>query len=107
MTTKDAFERQRRATNIAYQLLKLGVSSRGVQELMTGYAYDLIERQLGYLPYRRAKRPEAMIVDAIRNDYSPPKDYYRAKAQTQLPEVGVSVDEGSKLCDPNAPADPD
>lgn len=106
MTKEDAFERQRRATQIAYRLLSLGVSNRGVQELMNGYPYDQIERQLDFLPHRNAKRPEAFIVDAIRNNYSPPKEHYYAKAQTEPAEVSVSLDEGSQLPDPNPSSDP-
>lgn len=105
MTKEDAFERQRRATEIAYRLLALGVSNRGVQELMVGYSYDVIERQLDFLPHRNAKRPEAFIVDAIRHDYSPPKEHYYAKAQTEPTEVSVSLDEGSQPPDSEPPSD--
>ena len=107
MTEEEALVGHNRATKIAYQLLKLGVSHRGVQELMIGYPYDQIERQLEFLPLRKAKRPEAFIMDAVRNNYSPPKEFYYAKAQTEPSPVASPLDEGSQLPDPEPSADPD
>ncbi|MBS1714911.1 MAG: hypothetical protein JST30_11310 [Armatimonadetes bacterium] len=101
MTDEELLSGHDRATQIAYHLLKLGVSHKGVQELLIGYPYDQIEKQLEYLPYRKAKRPEAFIMDAVRNNYSPPKEFYYAKAQTESSEVSSALDEGSQLSDPN------
>lgn len=69
-----------RLIHISLELQKLGVSQRGATQLMIEHPLDEIERQLAYLPYRKAKRPEAFIIEAVRNRYSPPKDFY-AKAQ--------------------------
>lgn len=66
-----------RMVSLAIRLQRLGVSQRGTQELLL-YPLDVIERQLDYLPYRKAKRPEALIIDAIRNDYSPPLELFHA-----------------------------
>jgi hypothetical protein len=66
-----------RRVDVALDLLKLGVSNTRVTELLT-FDLDVIERQLSYLPYRKAKRPEAFIIEAIRNDYSPPKECFYA-----------------------------
>lgn len=72
-----------RATKIAYDLLKLGVSNTGVQELLVNYPYDQIERQIQFLPFRKAKRPEAFIIEAVRRNYSPPKEFFYAKNQVE------------------------
>ncbi len=84
-----------RATHIAIDLMKLGVSNRGVEELLANFPYDLIERQLQYLPFRKARRPEAFIMDAVRQDYSPPKEFFYAKAKAQLPTAEERMDESA------------
>ena len=86
-----------RAVQIALKLMKLGVSRIGVLDLLGHYPYEQIERQLTYLPYRRAKRPEALIVDAIRNDYSPPKEFYYASPKTDDPAAVAVVDQNTQL----------
>lgn len=103
---EDAHARQRKATELAYRLLSLGVSNSGVQELLTGYPYERIERQLDYLPYRRAKRPEALVMDAVRQDYSPPKEFFYAKDETQPATDAVPLDEGAQLPGPDPDAGP-
>jgi hypothetical protein len=82
-----------RKVKIALDLFKLGVSGSGVQELLL-YDLDLIERQLAWLPYRKAKRPEAMIIDAIRNNYSAPNAFSHATPQTSpaIPTVPLDQD---------------
>jgi hypothetical protein len=85
---------QDRATKLAVELMRLGISRAGTVELLS-YPLDVVERQLAYLPFRKAKRPSAFIVDAIRNDYSPPKEAYYAKAEAE-PEPDHAVDEGSE-----------
>lgn len=67
------------AVQIAVQLQKLGVSNAGVIELLSKYPHETIIKQLEYLPHRKARRPEAFIIQAVRNNYSPPKEYYHAK----------------------------
>ena len=67
-----------RLTKLAMELLKIGVSKTGVELLLSTQDLDEVERQLAYLPYRRAKRPEAFIVEAVRRRYSPPKEFYYA-----------------------------
>ncbi len=72
-------ERVNRLVPIAIELQQLGVSQSGVRELLSQYPPEIIERQLRYLPYRKKpKRPSAFIVDAIRNNYSPPNTYPHA-----------------------------
>lgn len=69
-----------RMLSLALRLQRIGVSQRGTQELLA-YPLDVVERQLDFLPYRNAKRPEAFIIEAIRNDYSPPKEVFYAPRQ--------------------------
>lgn len=70
-----------RAIQVAMELQKLGVSRAGCIELLSSYPLEDIERQLQYLPYRKAKRPEAFIIEAVRNGYSPPKEFFNAPPQ--------------------------
>lgn len=70
-----------RATNVALHLMRLGVSKTGVYDLLAHYPVEVIERQLAYLPYRKAKRPEAFIIDAVRGDYSTPHHFHYAQTQ--------------------------
>lgn len=81
-----------RAVNLAKELLLLGVSQAGATELMSYHPYDIIERQLLYLPYRNAKRPEAFIVEAVRNNYSPPKEFFHAQSEAKPSRSGRPVD---------------
>lgn len=106
MNDLESTEGRKRAQRIATELMRLGVSHRGVQELLVGYPYEAIERQLVFLPFRKAKRPEAMIIEAVRNNYSPPKELYYAKAQTQPHEDPDGLDESAQLPDPKPDADP-
>ncbi|ARU41215.1 hypothetical protein CCB80_08735 [Armatimonadetes bacterium Uphvl-Ar1] len=85
-----------RKTKLAVELYKLGVSKDGVIELLAHFSEDEIERQLIYLPYRRAKRKEAFIVDAIKKSYSPPKEYYYAQTKADLAAAFDAVDQGSQ-----------
>ena len=93
-----------RAVKIATDLHILGVSQTGIVELLTQYPFDRIEKQLLYLPFRKAKRPEALIIDAIRNNYAPPKEYFYAKAETADPEPQTFVDQGSEHPNGQAPS---
>lgn len=63
------------------RLQQLGVSQAGTVELISQYPIEAIEAQLDWLPYRKAKRPGAFIVEAIRNSYSPPKELFYAPTQ--------------------------
>lgn len=83
---------QDRAVKLAMELMRLGVSRAGAAELLA-FPHDIIERQLRYLPYRKAKRPSAFIVDAIRHDYSPPKEAFYAPPPTQPAQADDALDE--------------
>lgn len=85
-----------RAVKIAYDLLKLGVSNSGIQELLVNYPYDQIERQIRFLPFRKAKRPEAFIIEAVRRNYSPPKEFFYAKDEIAASTTERPLDQGSE-----------
>lgn len=84
------------SVELALDLLKLGVSSAGVSDLLARHDHAVIERQLAYLPYRKAKRPEAFIIEAIRKDYSPPKEFFYAPDPTLANLEGDTVDQDSQ-----------
>lgn len=85
-----------RKTRLAVELYKLGVSKDGVVELLSQFSEDEIEQQLIYLPYRKAKRQEAFIVEAIRKSYSPPNEYFYAQTKADLAPAFDAVDQGSQ-----------
>lgn len=91
---------------LAKRLHLIGVSKDGVIELLWKYPLERIEAQLEYLPYRKAKRPEAMIIESIRKDYTPPKEFYYARSQSELTQAFESLDEGSEPPAGSAPTDP-
>ena len=84
-------------TRLAMELLVLGVSKSGVERLLSQHDLDEVERQLAYLPYRKAKRPEAFIVEAVRNCYSAPKEFFYAKDQIDPAGPDRSLDQGPEL----------
>ena len=59
-----------RTVRLAARLLKLGISRDGVLDLLVGYPLDEVENQLDWLPYRKAKRPGAFVIEAIRHKYN-------------------------------------
>lgn len=87
---------QERATRIAYNLMRLGVSHQGVQRLLNEYPYELVEKQLAYLPFRKARRPEAMIIQSIRRNYTAPKEFFYATHQTNPSSAHRPVDQGAE-----------
>lgn len=84
------------AVELAKKLHLLGISHVGIVEVMSQYAHDRIRQQLAYLPYRRAKRPEAFLIEAVRNNYSPPKEYFHAQAEIRRSGSQPLVDQGSE-----------
>lgn len=95
-----------RMTKLAIELMRLGVSQSGVRELLSVNPLDEIERQLAYLPYRKAKRPEAFIIEAVRNSYSPPKEFYYAARETDLPVSDDPLDQAAEHGGRTADAEP-
>ena len=84
-------------TELAVHLYRLGVSRDGVIDLLSQHTEEEIQLQLDFLPYRKAKRKEAFIVEAIKKGYSPPKEYYYAKTEADLIPAFDAVDEGSEF----------
>lgn len=95
-----------RAVRLAVELRRLNVSHAGIVDLLAHHPHDVIERQLAYLPYRKAKRKEAFIVDAIRNDYSPPKQFFYAAPETPPSEPIGEMDEDAESASGQAHAGP-
>ncbi len=91
---------------IAVRLQELGVSQAGVIELLSQYPLDLVEQQLAWLPLRKAKRPEAFIIEAVRNNYSPPKEAFHAQTEKPAPQPEALMDEAAELPAGQAPAEP-
>ncbi|MEI7576406.1 MAG: hypothetical protein WCK51_05895 [Armatimonadota bacterium] len=84
------------AVELAKELHLLGISHVGIVEVMSQYSHERIRQQLAYLPYRRAKRPEAFLIEAVRNNYSPPKEYFHAQAEIRRSASEQLVDQGSE-----------
>jgi len=96
-----------RMTAVATELFKLNVSNAGVAHLLRDYPVEEIERQLLYLPYRKAKRPNAFIIEAVRGNYSPPKEFTYAKYLSEVPATRDRVDEDPELLFGPPPANPE
>lgn len=94
-----------RAIEVAKRLHLLNMSNVGIVNLLSSYPLDEIERQLDYLPYRpKVKREAAFLVEAIRNNYSPPKDYFYAKTPLAPAEDRPLVHENTEhTSGPSAP----
>ena len=54
------------------QLTDVGVEADWVDYLIANHDLERIERQLHWLPYRKAQNPARLIVSAIEKDYEPP-----------------------------------
>ncbi len=93
-----------RPNQIALQMHSLGVSRKAIIDILSIYPYDQIEAQLEYLPFRKARRPEAFIVDAIRYNYSAPKEFFYAKnkASRNKPPQQLDQDPEPTVGQPNA-----
>jgi hypothetical protein len=85
-----------RLQRVANELAKLHLSQRGVVSLLQNYPLDAIELQLQYLPFRNARRPNAFIVDAIRGNYSPPKEFTYAKYLPESQSTTHELDESAQ-----------
>lgn len=84
-----------RAVKLAGRLLELGISRDRVIELLS-HPHDEIENQLDWLPFRKAKRPGAFLIDAVRHKYKPPKEFYYAKDSIKPAREAHSVDQDTK-----------
>jgi hypothetical protein len=87
-----------RAVKLAGRLLELGISKEAVIELLT-YPLDQVEAQLNFLPYRKAKRPGAFVIGAIRRNYSAPKGFYYANFKAIQSRRAHSLDQDAEHSD--------
>lgn len=74
LTVRQRFElkQSEREADIKVALIKLGVRRSRIMEIVEHYDLTRIERQLRWLPYRRARKPSSLIVSAIKEDYEEP-----------------------------------
>ena len=84
-----------RIVKLAGRLLELGISKDRVVEMLT-HPLDEVENQLDWLPFRKAKRPGAFVIDAIRHKYKPPKEFYYAKDSIKAARAPYSVDQDAE-----------
>lgn len=96
---------QEKLNRLALELMHLGISQAGAAELMASAPIEEIERQLLYLPHRKAKRPGAFLIEAVRRNYSPPKEFFYAETQAEHPASG-RLGQDSKLHPGHPAADP-
>lgn len=75
-----------------------GVSRFDADRLLTSFSLDSIERQIEWLPLRKAKNPARLLVAAIENDYDPPGTLRRGRqpispgTQDTQPSFGEPAD---------------
>lgn len=94
-----------RAVQLAARLLTLGLTRRAVVDLLM-FPLDVVEQQLDWLPYRKAKRPGAFLIGAVHNNYSPPKETYYAHRKAVQDRRTDPVDQDPEHRDRQADADP-
>lgn len=75
-----------RQSSIRSKLIEIGVSKKTIEELIKEYPEDQIEKQIKYLPYRRAKNKAAFIVKAIKGDWEPTQNYLKEKEKEKTKE---------------------
>lgn len=63
-----------RMTKVAMELMVIGVSQSRIVPLLS-FGLDRVERQLKWLPYRKARKPASLIVKAIEEDYDAPANW--------------------------------
>jgi hypothetical protein len=69
------------------------VSNASVVELLSKSPYERIRKQLDYLPHRKERRLGAIMIEAVRSNYSAPKTYfehYYAKNTSSYPNLAHS-----------------
>lgn len=54
------------------ELVHIGIGLRKARSLVEEHSAERIEKQLKWLPLRRARRPAPLLITAIENDYDPP-----------------------------------
>lgn len=94
-----------RAVRLAGRMLELGLTQEAVVEMLS-YPLEVVEAQLDWLPYRKAKRRGAFLIGAIRRNYSAPKEFYYAHIKA-IQNNGVEfLDEDAERGDRPPHADP-
>jgi hypothetical protein len=84
---------QAEAILLARRLRDAGVSHAGIIDLLMHHPHEVISRQLDYLPFRKAKRPGAFLLEAVRHNYSAPKEFFYANPHALADQAQGSVDQ--------------
>lgn len=80
---------------LARRLAEAGVSHAGIIDLLMHHPKDVISRQLDYLPFRKAKRPGAFLLEAVRHNYSAPKEFFYANPHLATDQAPSSLDQSA------------
>ena len=68
---------EQRRNKIFIALTKLNISTTNILSLFDKYSLDRIEKQLKYLPYRKALNKAGVLIESIKNNYPMPTSYER------------------------------
>ncbi|MBI1331275.1 MAG: hypothetical protein GC165_00175 [Armatimonadetes bacterium] len=60
------------------------------------FPLDDLEKQIDWLPLRKAKRPGAYLIEAVRRKYQPPKEFFYAKDQIEAARIADTLDTDPK-----------
>ena len=97
---EDGFTDGEKRKQILRELLKCGVSGSIASEMLDKYPAERIAGQLKMLPFRNAKEPAAMLVKAIKDDWTAPAAYMgrqrkQAERKTQLERESAEAERRS------------
>ncbi len=76
------------------RLLGLGIAREEADLLLSRHPLERVERQLSWLPYRRAKSPARFLLSAIEKDYEEPPALRLERAMQELNGAGSDVPAG-------------
>lgn len=72
MPAPEGESREARMLRLAKALIAVGVSESQTRHLLIHHDLEEIERQLAWLPARKARRKSSLIVSAIKERYEKP-----------------------------------
>lgn len=70
--------------SIRVRLAECGVAPDQIAKLVSERPLELIRKQLDWLPYRKAKKPAALIVAAIERDFEAPAELMDGSSGSSL-----------------------
>ncbi len=70
---ENQFETEKdRMARLAGEMLRIGVSGNQVRRLLSDHPLDEIERQLGWIDFRSARKKASLLITAIDQGYEAP-----------------------------------